>query len=479
MDSEALSNIARQILEYALDTLRLSLRFMDRALHRLQAQEVIGESFAIKGEYLCYGPRWVIQNYRQDTSYVALAYLHAILHCVFLHMFVGSAIDVPLWNLACDIAVESVILEMNIPSLKSDSSTKEQRLQFLKGSVKSLTAEHIYAWLRNAMLSERQLKEWQDIFTVDDHRYWYPEDHDDDEDDQDSQDDQEAQGDSGDGQGQSSASSGNDQSEDGQDQGSSANQPSKESFGQQATGESLKETWESIAEMMLTDLQTFSQQQGSQAGDLVQNLQDVTRERYSYTEFLRKFATRQEIMKLDMDEFDYVFYTYGLNLYGNVPLIEPLEYREDKRIRELVIAIDTSGSVSGRLVNGFMRKTFNILKNEESFARRFVLYIIQCDATIQEAARIETQEEFDQYLQDMTLKGFGGTDFRPVFDYVDSLIGEKQLRNLKGLIYFTDGYGTFPSQKPSYETAFVFLEDEDVNVPPWAIKLILDEHEFE
>ena len=50
------------------------------------------------------------------------------------------------------------------------------------------------------------------------------------------------------------------------------------------------------------------------------------------------------MMKLNPDEFDYNFYTYGFALYENMPLIEPLEYREVKRIREFVIAIDTSGS---------------------------------------------------------------------------------------------------------------------------------------
>ena len=62
-----------------------------------------------------------------------------------------------------------------------------------------------------------------------------------------------------------------------------------------------------------------------------------------------------------------------------------------------------------------------------------------------------------------------------MFAYVDELIKKKEFRNLKGLIYFTDGYGDFPAKKPDYETAFVFLDNEmnNYDVPPWAIKLIL------
>ena len=34
----------------------------------------------------------------------------------------------------------------------------------------------------------------------------------------------------------------------------------------------------------------------------------------------------------------------------------------------------------------------------------------------------------------------------------------------------------FPAKMPPYETAFIFMKDDyrDVDVPPWAIKLILD-----
>ena len=50
--------------------------------------------------------------------------------------------------------------------------------------------------------------------------------------------------------------------------------------------------------------------------------------RHNYSKFLRKFAVLNEELKCDPDEFDLNFYTYGLKLYGNLPLIEPLETRE-------------------------------------------------------------------------------------------------------------------------------------------------------
>ena len=158
-----------------------------------------------------------------------------------------------------------------------------------------------------------------------------------------------------------------------------------------------------------------------------------------------------------------------------MPLIEPLEYKEVKRIREFVIAIDTSGSTSGELVQKFVQKTYNILKSTESFFSKINLHIIQCDAEIQEDRKITCQEDFDEYLKTMKIRGLGGTDFRPVFEYVERLRQGKEFTNLKGLLYFTDGYGAFPARKPDYDTAFVFVDDEYNNpgVPPWAIKLVL------
>ena len=207
----------------------------------------------------------------------------------------------------------------------------------------------------------------------------------------------------------------------------------------------------------------------------------MNRERYDYAAFLRKFASRSEVMKIDDDEFDYIFYTYGLKLYDKMPLVEPLEYKEIKKIREFVIAIDTSGSVSGDTVQAFVQKTYKILKSAESFASKINVRIIQCDTQVREDVRITSQREFDDYLKNMTLKGFGGTDFRPVFAHVEALRKKKAFRNLKGLVYFTDGMGIYPERKPDYDTAFVFLDDDyrDLHVPPWAMKLVLNRDDVE
>ena len=241
------------------------------------------------------------------------------------------------------------------------------------------------------------------------------------------------------------------------------------------------EDWKNIAEQLAIDMETFSKNYGDVSSSLIQNLKEINREKYDYTSFLKKFAVRGEIMKINDDEFDYIFYTYGLKLYENMPLIEPLEYKDVKRIKEFVIAIDTSGSVQGKLVQKFIQKTYNVLKSTESFFSKINIHIIQCDTKIQEDKKITNQKEFDDYLKNMKLRGFGGTDFKPVFSHIETLLKQKEFTNLKGLIYFTDGMGSYPLKKPNYETAFVFVENEeyfDCKVPSWAMKVILKEDEI-
>ena len=237
--------------------------------------------------------------------------------------------------------------------------------------------------------------------------------------------------------------------------------------------------WEDIAKQIEMNLEMFAQGWGEEASNLVSSLQVANRKKYSYTDFLRSFMTMNEAMKLDMDEFDYIYYTYGIDTYGNMPLVEPLEYKDTNQIRDFVIAVDTSESTRATLVKRFIEHTFDILKESENFAREINVHIIQCDSKVQSDTKITSMKQIDAIMEDFRIRGFGGTDFRPVFDYVEVLRERGELRDMKGLIYFTDGLGRFPERAPDYECAFVFMNDGDVKlpaVPPWSIKIVMDEH---
>ena len=233
--------------------------------------------------------------------------------------------------------------------------------------------------------------------------------------------------------------------------------------------EEISELSDSISSLASVKKVTYSSKE--------EELEELYKSRYDYRKFLRKFAFPREEIQLDEDSFDYIFYNYGMEHYGNLPLIEPLEYKEVNRLEELVIAIDTSGSCDGETVRRFLGETYSILSEKENFFHKMKVYLIQCDCCIQDVKVIHSEEEWKEYSKDITIQGRGGTDFRPVFRYVKEQQEKKEIRRLKALIYFTDGDGIYPGSKPDYETAFVFLHKTEKMelVPPWAIRLVAEQ----
>ena len=458
--ADQLISVCEKILTVARNSLFVNYRYLENAIGRFDFIPYNG-TMTTDGEHIFYDPEWVIKRYEESEKLPAHDLLHQIVHCIYRHSFVLPSINRELWNLASDMATESVLadLDRNIPI----SIKKRDILEGLKKETKLLSAERLLQYFEDLPDSEKyKIEEWAKLFEdSDDHSAWYNQ-----------QFKAGKKGQTGlQAKGSTKASSGEGEDSNSESEGEGDNDAEHR--------KKLSEKWKDISEHVQKDIEEFSKKQGDGAGSLVQGIKDLNREKYDYSEFLKKFTTLQEVMKLDMDEFDYNFYAHGLEVYGNVALIEPLEYKDEHKLREFVIAIDTSGSVRGELVQSFLTKTYNIMMNN-TIGQNLNIWIIQCDADIQEAKQIKSKEDFDNYIKNIKLKGFGGTDFRPVFEFVNDQIDKKVFTDLKGLIYFTDGYGTFPKQQQPFDTAFIFVnEDNDPNfeppeVPPWAIKLILD-----
>ena len=489
---QKIEKLARDILDLCRNCLVVNLRFMDTAISRLNLVSGRTQRSTTDGEYYYYDPVHILRSYKKSRELPIRRYLHTVFHCIYRHMFVGTLTDNRLWDLACDIAVENSINGLELDAVKIEKTTEQQKeIDRLSKKVKYVTAEMLYRLFLDTRPNEAELKRLEKLFSLDDHLAWY----------QppavlsklsggagsdsnaggnsDSHSDSSSSSNAG-GNADSHSDSSSSSSADGNSDSSSSTMTDSEWENYLSSRKELENMWKDVSEYVQTALETLEQQRGDQAGGLTQNLREVNRERYDYTAFLKKFAVMGEAMKINDDEFDYVYYTYGLQVYEKMPLVEPLEYKDVKRIREFVIAIDTSGSVAGELVQKFVQKTYNILKSSESFFSKVNIHIVQCDAEIQQDVKITSQEEFDEYMKTMTLHGFGGTDFRPVFQYVDKLIEQKEFTNLKGLIYFTDGFGIFPAHQPPYETAFVYINDgyENPEVPVWAIKIILESEDL-
>ena len=425
---EKLDSIGRKILAAARNELYLKMRFMDVALSsRIFVLDEGACGMGTDGLYLYYHPQYLGGLYREDRVMVNRIYLHLVLHGIFRHMIRRKGREEERYSLACDIVTESIIDGMQHRCvLKSRSWLRRETYRRLGKEMKVLTAEKVYGALERWNLEEADFARLAGEFRVDDHSYW-PAD-----------DDQKKQS-------------------------------------------QIENQWQDISEQMETDMETFSKEASQESGHLIDQVKVENRVRFDYRQFLRKFSVLKEEMAVDEDTFDYVFYSYGLSLYGNMPLIEPQEWKEVQKVEEFAIVIDTSMSCSGELVKKFLEETYGVLSENDSFFRKVNSHIIQCDDQVQTDQKIESEEDLKNYMEHLELKGEGGTDFRPAFAYVENLMKQHAFERLKGLLYFTDGRGTYPSKMPPYETAFVFMKEdyEDVDVPPWAMKLVLEEEDLQ
>lgn len=426
--AQELCDICGEILRNARNELYLNLRFMDTALSALLfSPDTQRRGVATDGFCLRFQPDDLVLLYRRGRVYVNRIYLHMVLHCIFLHMDTRRGREKNLWDLSCDIAAEALIDGFLIKALRlPPSPARREMYERLKKQTAVMNAQSIYDALEKEAFSEGRLKRIAAEFYADSHDLW--------EDDR---------------------------------------KPNR--------SRERQNRWEEIRQTMETEMETFSKMPSGEAGDLRTQIHIENREKTDYREFLRQFSVMRETMQVDMDAFDYIYYDYGLRTYGNMPLIEPLETKEIKKIQEFVIVIDTSMSCSGELVRQFLEETYSVLTQSETYFKKVNIHIIQCDDRVREDVAITSAETLKSYMERLTINGCGGTDFRPAFQYVDELVGKQRFSRLKGLLYFTDGRGIYPVKRPVYDTAFVFMEQDflDVDVPPWAMKIILSPEDLD
>lgn len=498
--------LASEIMSLSVAALLLNMRFFARAVNRLPLSPT-GDRFVCDGRRLIYDPDRVLSRYKAGERLPLHDYMHMLMHCIFRHFSVGERTQRRYWDLACDIAAEALIIKTAYAFCEVDNiDRKRAAIRKIEAKAGLATAERVYSCLSQGGADDNEIRQLASLFAVDDHNVWYSGRRGEFEDEKkertlpigaNEQSQQELEKAPG---GEGGRVSDEQEQQPGEDsdtqqtveQRSVSSEPPKPKdptledwFEQHRIREEqqLAKQWEDISKQISEELDSFCKKPGNESRYLSDALSEVNRDRYDYIAFLRRFAVSGEIMKADEESFDVGFYSYGLSLYGDAALIEPLEYKETRAIKEFVIAIDTSGSVSGELVKSFISKTYSILKNEESFFTKVRIYIIQCDTEVREAKLITDSAELEDYISNFETKGLGGTDLRPVFDYVAELIDKGELRELRGLVYFTDGFGEFPQKRTPYETAFAFMRSDYEHgrpdrIPPWALKVILEEDEL-
>jgi predicted metal-dependent peptidase len=116
---------------------------------------------------------------------------------------------------------------------------------------------------------------------------------------------------------------------------------------------------------------------------------------------------------------------------------------------EIVVAVDTSGSITDNEFKDFLGEISAILGD----CNPSKVHLMQCDTQVQSVVEFTAQ---DLPMKDVELRGRGGTDFRPVFEYIESNEIQPQV-----LVFMTDMYGDFPMQAPDYPTIWLRTSRRD------------------
>lgn len=415
-----------KIISYLRDELCIDFPYFDRALSALipEGKDNVN-AFATEGIHLYFPPARYVRLFEENELFLRRAYLHTVLHCLYAHLWQRGGREEARWNTSCDIAVEYIIDGFNKKSTRRLLNWLRQQFYEKMKEKDIFSAAGVYDLLADEP-PEHFLRLSQEFY-VDDHGLW------------------------------------------GEKGKKMPNQSHKN------TSEDAQKNWQKIARQTRFQKEK-SDGSGEQAAAAMQEQITAQKKRRSYADFLKKFAAFHEQMRSDLDTFDLGYYTYGLRTFGNLPLIEPLETREERRIQEFVIAVDTSYSTSGELVRSFLQETLHILLEENAFFTTAKVHLVQCDEQIQEDMVVTARTQAEKLLEHFEIKGGGSTDFRPVFAYVEELRAKGELKNLGGLLYFTDGNGTYPQKKPDYPCAFLYMDAYDeAAVPAWAIRRRLDE----
>ncbi len=201
-----------------------------------------------------------------------------------------------------------------------------------------------------------------------------------------------------------------------------------------------KEELDSLSQEMQDHFEQIFQKSNRQ-GDLPKDLKFVVPEYFSH-----KVDWRDRL-------YSYIA-SYAKSTYSFVPPNMKYLYRGiylpslSSDLLRIVVAIDTSGSIDEELLATFLAEINSIMQSYPNYE----IDVITADAKVQSHKVFLPGESLDYELS-----GGGGTDFRPIFDYIDSHIDYPTL-----LLYFTDGQGTFPTKEAYYDVLWVASNEFDV-----------------
>jgi len=191
---------------------------------------------------------------------------------------------------------------------------------------------------------------------------------------------------------------------------------------------------EKVKDMVQKAMHKVNQKSQGTLPDYVRGLIDavLAHKTVNWKSELRKFVGYEEFAS---------FISSRKRLNRRFPLMQPGYVVQ--RMAHFVVAVDSSGSIDDEEFAKFF-KEIDLMR-----AAKISITYVECDAAIQKV------EQYRRKPKQIERVGYGGTDFRPVFEFAKKRHAEfngqefklKGNKKVDGLIYLTDGMGTFPKKQ--------------------------------
>jgi len=206
---------------------------------------------------------------------------------------------------------------------------------------------------------------------------------------------------------------------------------------------------EATMKVALAQAAYVARQAGRLPGDLERLIGEVLEPVLPWANILRRFMT--ETQRGDIS------WNYPSRRAESMGVFLPSINEDDPHMKDIIVAVDTSGSIGANELNAFGAE-INAIHEDLQPRQTIVIY---CDAGINGEPIIFGPD--DEVV--LEPRGGGGTDFRPPFSLVEEMRWNPQC-----FVYLTDGYGAFPEREPDYPVMWAITTDLDA---PWGETLRL------
>lgn len=143
--------------------------------------------------------------------------------------------------------------------------------------------------------------------------------------------------------------------------------------------------------------------------------------------------------------------------FEDSPFFLPDFNEKDDVVKDILFMIDTSGSMSDKMITAAFSEIKGALDQFNGKLRGWLGFF---DAAIIKPKPFSSTDEF------MIIRpaGGGGTDFQIIFEYVDQHMREEPPASI---IILTDGYANFPNEASAKNIPVLWLINNDDVEPPW------------